>query len=270
MGDAFTRLYLEGAADGLSPLKAVAIFQEFRELTPTGGEGEELVLELADRLVAVDLLGKAAELLEDQVRFRLKGERRARAGAKLAHIRLMDEAPELAIEALRATAEAGLPEELMDERRLIQAQALVDLNQNGEALALLVGDQNRGATRLRADIHWKNANWPGAAEALARMLNEDWQGVDNLDADKSQLVLRLAVARLLAGDETGLARLARRYGGAMAETRYAADFALVTATPSGAADSVQAIATRVAEVDRFEAFLESYEARLRGRALAAK
>ena len=39
-----------------------AMFYEFRELTPIGRRGDEMIRRLADRLVAVDLLDQAGEL----------------------------------------------------------------------------------------------------------------------------------------------------------------------------------------------------------------
>ena len=39
-----------------------AMFYEFRELTPIGRRGDELIRRLADRLASIDLLDQAAEL----------------------------------------------------------------------------------------------------------------------------------------------------------------------------------------------------------------
>ncbi|MCG8512413.1 MAG: tetratricopeptide repeat protein, partial [Rhodospirillales bacterium] len=58
MTDAFGRLYLEGAADVLPPVTAIALYDEFKELTPPGDKGDEMIRKLADRLVAVDLLDR--------------------------------------------------------------------------------------------------------------------------------------------------------------------------------------------------------------------
>ena len=56
MADAFRDLYLDDGAPKVSPLVAVALYDEFRELTPAGAEGDRLIAGLADRLVEVDLL----------------------------------------------------------------------------------------------------------------------------------------------------------------------------------------------------------------------
>ena len=84
MIDFFAGLYLEDRADSMSPITAIALYDEFKELTPPGKKGAEMVQRLADRLVEVDLLDRAAELLQDQVEFRLDGIEKARVGAQLA------------------------------------------------------------------------------------------------------------------------------------------------------------------------------------------
>src|SRR5690606_27483084 len=43
LSEAFRSLFLEGGADGLQPIQAVGLFEDFRELTPPGAEGDEMV-----------------------------------------------------------------------------------------------------------------------------------------------------------------------------------------------------------------------------------
>ena len=65
------------------PLTALALYDEYRELTPAGSEGDEMIGRLADRLVGVDLLDRAVALLDHQIKFRLKGEKRVEVRTKL-------------------------------------------------------------------------------------------------------------------------------------------------------------------------------------------
>src|SRR5258708_22551495 len=60
----FESLFLGGKGDGLPPVEALGIFYDFRELTPIAPRGDEMIRRLAQRLVAVDLLDQAAELLQ--------------------------------------------------------------------------------------------------------------------------------------------------------------------------------------------------------------
>lgn len=159
MTDTFKKLYLDGEADKLSPITALALFDEFRELTPPGPDGNQMIQKLAERLVDVDLLNRAALLLQHQVKYRLKGEKRAVVGAKLALIQLLDRNPKGAIDALRSTAYPRLPEGLEDDRRRIQARAYFETGRAADAIELLAGDVSRNADLLRADINWRTENW---------------------------------------------------------------------------------------------------------------
>src|SRR5436190_869833 len=47
---AFRTLFLDGSADGLEPIQALALFYDFKELTPLGADGDLMVRKLVRRL----------------------------------------------------------------------------------------------------------------------------------------------------------------------------------------------------------------------------
>jgi len=132
MNETFSALFLDGKADALHPVTALALYYEFQELTPLGKDGDGMIQHLADRLVDVDLLERAAELLTHQVTYRLKGNEKARVGTRLAVIHLLDGKPEKALTALAESEGATLPATLQDERRYLQARALAELDRVDE------------------------------------------------------------------------------------------------------------------------------------------
>ena len=97
----FDSLFLGGKADALPPIEALGLFYDYRDLTPIGRRGDEMIRKLADRLVSVDLLDQAAELLQHQVDHRLQGSARAQVATRLAVIYLMNHKPERAIATLQ-------------------------------------------------------------------------------------------------------------------------------------------------------------------------
>lgn len=109
LGAAFRMLFLEGGADGLQPVQALGLFYDFRELTPIGADGDEMVRRLSRRLVDVDLLDQAAELLKYQVDNRLEGVAKAQVATDLAAIYLMDRQPEPALQAIWNSRTTILP-----------------------------------------------------------------------------------------------------------------------------------------------------------------
>jgi hypothetical protein len=271
MTAAFEKLYLGGGADALGPLSAIALFDEFRELTPPGDKGNEMMRRLADRLVAVDLLDRAALLLEDQVRHRLRGPEQARIGARLALVYLLDQKPEQTLKALEASAVADMPADLGRQRRHLGARALADLQRFDEALLLLGDDHATDADLIRADVFWKIQDWKQADHVLARLaLNAGARAGEALDDAQARYVLNRAVALTLDADEEELARLRQDHGQAMEAGPYADAFRLIAAARIESATDVRAlIQTGVREAEGFQAFLAAYRERLRQHSLSA-
>ncbi len=164
MSQAFAALFVGEHADKLRPIEAIALYDEFRELTPAGARGDAVVAAVAERMIALDLLGRAAALLDSQIRYRLVGAERATAGARLAAVRLLDDKPEAALKSLRLTAADALPASLKSERQMIEARALARLGRTKEALARLDGAATAEAAAIRADIFWAMKDWRRAAE----------------------------------------------------------------------------------------------------------
>ena len=86
-----------------------------------------MIRRLADRLVSVDLLDQAAELLQHQVDHRLQGAARAQVATRLAVVYLMNRKPDRALATLQKTRAADLSNDLRDQRLLIEARAMSNL-----------------------------------------------------------------------------------------------------------------------------------------------
>lgn len=272
MQNAFTRLFVNGAADDMPPVKALALFQGFRELVPKGARGNEMIEKLVDRLVAVDLLSRAGELLADQIARRLRGDDKARVGARLALVYLLDQNPGEALNALEATSIPGMPSDLANQRRWLQARAYAALGENEKAMSLIADDRAREADLLKADIYWREQNWAEAAKVLARLVES--VGIpgdeENFGEASSRLVLRWAVALALTGDAATLTDMRRRFDAAMETGPYADAYRVVaTEIQRGVVFDYETIADKIAEVDRFQAFMANYRQRLQTAGLSA-
>src|SRR3989442_10809602 len=148
----------------MKPVDALAMFYEFRELTPIGRRGDEMIRRLADRLAAVDLLDQAAELLQYQVDKRLEGAARAQVAARLAMVYLTNRKPERAIAALRLTRIADLSGELRQQRLLLESRAQSDIGRHDLALDIISNITGREAIRLRSDIYWASRQGRGGSQ----------------------------------------------------------------------------------------------------------
>jgi tetratricopeptide (TPR) repeat protein len=260
----FEDLYLKGGADALSPITAIALYDEFRELTPAGEKGDEMIRKLADRLVKVDLLEQAATLLDRQLETRLTeaGEERARVGSRVALVRLLNNQPEMALEALKGSTAQDLPQEMADHRRHLEARALADLNRPNEAIVKLEGDDSKDARVLRSEIYWKAQNWPMAARSISELVDPPERG-QTMSPESALRVLDWATALTLAGDDPQVALLRRRYQDAMRGTDVYEAFDLITSPGERGIPDYRTINEKVAQVDSFRSFLASYRERLK-------
>lgn len=264
MTNGFRDAFLGPTAKSPTPLEAVALYDEFRELTPTGADGSKVALAVADRMVEVDLLGRAADLLEDQVRRRLAGADKAQAGAQLAAVRLLDDQPDKALVALAESSAPDLTPSLAAERRRLEAEALHRAGRSLEALTLLGNDSNPEAGKLKARIFWELREWSQAAGAFDSLLaSADPQ---KLTPEQAQWVLGDAIALALAGDRFALGALRQQFGAAMKETAQAEPFALLTDLQS---DGTTLLAQKLASVARFESFMSDYRTKLQADAAAS-
>jgi len=263
MSDAFHDLYLRDAADVLPPVTAIALYDEFRELTPPGALGDEMIRRLADRLVGVDLLSRAGELLESQVDFRLKGEDKSRVGARLALIYLFDRKYDMATSALDRTDVAGMPDALVAQRLLLRAQAHIGLEQPQVALDLLKRDVSKEAETIRAGIHWRAADWKMASKSLAKLVRDiGAKPRKELNDTQAAAVLSLAIANTLDSNEVVIQRVLENYGPAMSKTSFADAFRLIAEPPETGLVNFRGLTPIVDEVVNFQNFMQVYRQRV--------
>jgi hypothetical protein len=261
MAKIFEGLFLGGKANDLPPIQALATFYDFRELTPVGASGDEMIRRLSDRLVAVDLLPQAAELLQHQVDNRLDGVAKASVATRLSLIYLLDRKAEKALGAIRGSKQTRLPDELIAQRNLIEARALGDLRLYDESLDLIAADMTAEADRLRADVYWEAQRWSDAAAKTEAMLGARYRELSPLTQAERDDLMRACVAYSLAGDAASLERLRTRFGPKMAQSPDAKAFAVVAQAPDVTGDDYKGVVKRVGSADKLSAFLQDFRAR---------
>lgn len=257
----FSELFLTDKGDSLPPVKALGLFYQYRDLTPIGRRGDEMIRHLADRLVAVDLLDQASELLQYQVDHRLEGAARAQVAARLAMIYLMNRKPARAIAALRSTRIADLAGEVRQQRLLLESRAQSDVGRHDLALDLIANIQGREATRLRSDIYWAARQWRESAEQIEVLYGQRWRDFRPLtDMEKSD-VIRAAIGYALANDALGLSRFREKYGPKMETESDRAAFDIASRPGSSDTAALESVAKRAATIDTLDGFLREMKKR---------
>jgi hypothetical protein len=220
-----------------------------------------MIRRLTDRLVSVDLLDQAAELLQHQVDHRLQGAARAQVATRLAVIYLMNHKPDRALATVTATRSPELPTEVRNQRLLIEARALADIGRHDVALDVIGNVEGREAIRLRSDILWAAKRWRESAEQIELLYGDRWRDWRPLnDAERSD-ILRAAMGYAIDADRLGMDRFAAKYAAKMAEGPDRGAFEVLSAPNSIDTIEFRQIAQTVAAVDTLDAFLRDLRAR---------
>lgn len=269
MQKAFRELFSGKTREKMTPLESAAVAAEFAELMPAGGDGEKITMTIADQMVAVDLLERAAELIEPMVENTEKLSDALSYAQRAAAIRLIDNRPDDALKIIDkalsrsdALANPKLSAADLKAVTLLRAKAMGDLKRTDAALSeLSVIPEDAESLRLKADIAWDAQRWDVAADALGKLVQ-----MAGLDAtrpptrDQAQLVLNQALALNLAGNGPDLDALRIAYGDIMRRSELNQPFQLVTRTAREAklADR-QTLLKLVSEVNMFKDVLDNYK-----------
>lgn len=257
----FESVFLDGKGDSIDRVQALALFYDFKDLTPPGRRGDEIVRQLAERLVALDLLDNAATLLQHQIDHRLKGAQKATVAARLAIIYLMDRKPSAALQALRSSRLPELPYHIKRARSLLEARALSDLSRTDLALDIVGAEQGADVDRLTADIQWQGRRWRAAGETYERILGDRWKERRELSDTERADIVRAGIAYALAEEPLSMDRLREKYGALMANSADARAFQLITSPAASRAREFRELARTVARADTLAEFLSEYRKR---------
>jgi hypothetical protein len=255
MAQTVAGLFTVEALEKVPPLKALAVYEENRELIPEA-QRDEVARRIADRLVGIDLLDRAAGLLDGLVP-RLQGQDKARTVTRIALLRLVDHKPEAALKALDVDIGKDVPPELALQRRQLRARTLAELGRTEEAIASLNGDASREADKLRVAIYWRAQDWGQSAKLLGGLVAAPTPD-GTVDDETSRLVLQWATALTLADDQSGLAGLRQKYAVAMEKSPNRDAFRVI-AGEAADGDDPRALAAKVAQIGDLQNFMAAYK-----------
>ncbi len=257
----FAELFSGKASEALPRIEALALFYDFKEFLPIGRRGDEITRLLADRLVELDLLDQASEILRYQMEKRLTGAARSTVAAKVAMIALMNGKAAEALDAIHSTRLIELPADVKRARLLLETKALSDLSRTDQALEILETERGAEVDRLRADIYWTGRRWREAGESHERMLAESWRGEAALTDAQRADVMRAAISYVMAGEALSLDRLRSKFAGKMVQSADARTFAFVTGASRARASDIREMARNAVGADTLSDFMRAYRER---------
>ena len=204
MEEVFIVIFNDGIADKLPPLEALALYYEYRNYMPSGTAGNEMTERLADRLVGVDLLDQASDLLDRQMRTQLEKEPRSKIGAKLAGIYLLNHKPDKALITLQDSVYGENQSLLRLQRNRIAAEAMVDLGKLDIAMQTLGDDNSLDTDKIRIRIYWQQKDWSKLAARIENLLKLRPDITAPMSLDESEYLIKLALAYVFQDNKVQL------------------------------------------------------------------
>jgi len=225
----FEEIFLSNQADEkLSPITALALYQDFNWLSDLSTKRLSIIQHLADRLVAVDLLPRAQNILSSLLQEpNLTDEERARIGSRIAVIYLFENSPTHAIEVLNRTSAPNLSDATTNPRRVIMARAYTSLGQTNKALELLENDYSKTALLHKFEIYWSGRQWDKASDTIKYLVEEPQKG-QKLSQEQINFILDWATTLKQAGKDTVLVRLRNKFLPYFSNTKYYSIFNILT------------------------------------------
>lgn len=259
MAGTFHLIFVDNQTEGLSPLSALALYQDYHDLMPKGEQAQAVIFNLAENLVAIDLLDQATALLEDQIKLTNDASGKLKLSTRLAAIYLLDRKSDAALAALGHASAEGASTEIRTERELLRGRALSENGKYDEALATLNGLEGQNVILLRADIMSRAKRWPESAKLLRDLVGAPPKEGELLSPQQASWLVSCALAYAMAGDTASLDQLAIDYGTAMTGTNQNTVFRILT-RPDKTLQPKDIIAaqSKITEVDLFRSFLDGY------------
>ena len=248
----FEDIYINNQADYLTPLKSLALYHDFEWLAPKSPHYNDIIQKLADRLVAVDLLDRASDLLKVQLKSNtLTPLQRNKVGTRLALINLFEEDNNQALKVLDATEVDNLPQYLATHRLIIRAKALSNLGRIEEALKLLDSDTSKNALLLKSEIYWNGGRWGAASDTIKYLIEKPVPG-QKLSEEQIGYILDWATALKKAGRETVIVRLRNKFLPYFENTKYYSVFSILTGNLENDKINIRAIDKTINDIAAFK------------------
>ncbi len=264
----FEDIYLRNQDDTLPALKSLALYQDYGWLAPLSPHYNEIVQKLADRLVAVDLLSRAYNLLQTQLENgNLTPLEKGTVATRMALINLFNNEPEKALNILDATENDQLPPTIIAHRRIIRAKALSAIGAADDALELLQEDYSKNGIMMKSEIYWNNGQWAEAADTIKYLIEKPQKG-QPLNPEQMQLILDWATALKKAGRETVIVRLKNTFEPFFKATPFESAFNVLTDTLEENKIDLKNIDETINNISAFSNFAKIYSQTLQNSTLS--
>lgn len=250
----FNDVFLPGGlGEDMDDFTVVALFYEFKELNPIGEQGDDVIISIAKRLVKLDLLENASELLRHQITYRLQGTKRVTNADNLAVVLMMDKKPSEAILVLDETDKDNVNFNEHQYRVRLRAHALIALEKYDDALSYVKDDNSEEGEMIRREALFQAKYWSKYADQVMPDFDDLVTQVgDNMAA--AQDVLRLAISYYMMNVHDQLVVISNAIGDKNTTLKNTVDLLISSSSSVDYRNLDQSIA-----VDQMKSLLDKYK-----------
>lgn len=264
----FERAFVDGGVDGLPPLEAVALFEDFESLAPPGEKGDLALATLAGHLATLDLVDEADRLMSHLVRRRLTGPLRGRMGVELAQLRVSRAQWREALSTLDQL-EDDMPDMATAERQnalRLRAEAVAGLGDVKRALKILMqaDADDRETLALRARLAWRAGDWVSARAAYRDLAKAGAFDVKTLPKALEASAVRWAVAATMLKNEPEVVDVAARFADRLEDKALAAALKALAAPSRVEGEALAAARKAIDQADALADAVDDYRAARKG------
>lgn len=246
----FKELFADESHHTISPVTAISLYESFKNLTPPGPDGDEIIVGLARNLERLDLFDQAVSAL----RSRYESSETFNPKLVLEYaIALL--ATNKSGEALKVIETADKQKLSSDERGkllYLKVKAMANVGMFDAALKLLQGDDSDIASRMRAGLYWKAEKWAKAADSLWAILDKQKEKEKD-----PELLMSYALMLYKAQDFPRLKEIRQKYIKQVEGTKFKEPFMVFTSQNLASTPSLDQLNLHLAQVGDFEVLLEA-------------
>ncbi len=210
MAEIYNHIFLLGGeADKMDPFEVVSFFYEFQNLIPSGVAGDKVVLGISKKLIILNLLDTAIDLLQHQIKYRLTGQNKAITANHLAIVYLLNNEPQKAFDILQKTDNDNSSFSEYQYRLHLKAKALMDMKKNEQALKYLESDNSEDAILLKKEIYFSSSKWQNYIDIAESQIIKEIYNKTTVTNSQSvgQDIIRLAVSYNMLNNDIKLKML---------------------------------------------------------------
>lgn len=254
----FENIYINNHEGALSPTRAIALYDDFEWVAKESYEYNEIVLNLADRLVALDLIDRAYRLLNIHIDNKdLSDLEKGKIASRLGLINIFRNNDKEAILLIDESNYPNLPQYIISHHNLIKAQALVNLKKYEDALEALKNDNSYKSVILQNEIYIMTGKWSKSADTIKRLVKNPKKG-ETIDDEQARIVLDWIISLKKAKKETVVVFIRDKFKPHFENSKFLSTFNMLTNELNPTEVDIRNIDSIINDITHFSKFIKSY------------